>query len=107
MLKHNKKGSWKRGSERGSTGTISLRTSSDAFATTVATAQTLGAADKVAVPLSFDTSKLPATTAPLEVRLYMHDLKFPEGTSPGKEWACLRSTKDGGDGLRVSGDVVP
>lgn len=93
----------------GSTGTISLRTSADGFASTVDSKAWLGGDDVTFVDLVFNASSMPFVTGPLEVRLYMHDLVGGEIGTPGLpdpvDWADLVSTEDGGDGLRVFGNV--
>lgn len=93
----------------GSTGTISLRTSADGFASTVDSKAWVGGNAVTFVDLVFDASSMPFVTGPLEVRFYMHDLVGGETGIPGfpdpVDWADLVSTEDGGDGLRVFGNV--
>lgn len=92
-----------------STGTISLRTSADGFATTVDSKAWFGGNDIAFVDLVFDASSMPFVTGPLEVRLYMHDLVGGDtgltGFPDPVDWADLVSSEDGGDGLRVFGNV--
>ncbi|MCC7109912.1 MAG: hypothetical protein IT382_11525, partial [Deltaproteobacteria bacterium] len=90
------------------TGTISVRSSADAFAQTVAEQPWTGSHNAT---LSFDLSALAQTTGPVELRLYMHDLATTRecgGGAPERcEWADLVSTASNGDGLRVWGRVAP
>jgi hypothetical protein len=97
----------------GATGTISLRTSADGFATTLDAKAWHG--NEFPVALTFDADKLPVVAGPLEIRLYMHDLVGGDTFSSGLpgdfpnpvDWADLLSTAEtGGDGLRVRGGVV-
>lgn len=93
----------------GSTGTISLRTSADGFASTLDSKAWTGGSFPTVIPLVFDASSAAFVTGPLEVRLYMHDLVGGTAGIPGfpdpVDWADLVSTALGGDGLRVSGNV--
>jgi len=95
--------------EIGTTGTISLRTSADGFATTVDSKAWEGNLELV--DLVFDASGVPFVTGPLEVRLYMHGLVGgwagggPDGFPVPTDWADLVSTAASGDGLRVFGNV--
>ena len=86
--------------EDGATGTLSVRTSADGFASTVSTVDWTGA---TRANVSFDLSGVGPTSGPLELRIYMHDL---EGTE--RDWADLLSTSGGGggDGMRIFGRVV-
>lgn len=96
------------------TGTISLRTSADGFATTVDSKAWIGnIVSRVDgfVALTFDASSIVVVQGPLEVRLYMHDLVggdtfFGKGFPNPVDWADLKSTADNGDGLRVLGRVI-
>lgn len=98
----------------GATGTISLRTSADDFATTVDSQSWTGGSvnsPSGIVPLTFDATTIPLVAGPLEIRLYMHDLVGGlhgiDGFPDGVDWADLESTSGdpGGDGLRVNGNV--
>jgi hypothetical protein len=94
----------------GSSGTISLRTSADGFASTVDSKPVVG--DTLLGALTFDASHVPVVPGPLEIRLYMHDLLNGEAEGGGfpdfVDWADLVSTNaQDGEGLRVNGAIVP
>jgi hypothetical protein len=90
----------------GSTFAVSLLTSADGFSSVVDTAFGTGATNGL---FNFDASSVLAFSAPLQLRLYFHDLVG--GGNFGSsfmnvDWADIVSSNAGGFGMRVNGEFI-